>query len=178
MRSPTSPAPPKPDTTPERPPSHAPPNWRRMVGSSIPDTITGVVGDHATFVSPTMAGAAAPWWGQSTHTLGFFVDEPHRIIPTLFVHRYLRRRHSRYRSRGAGVEVLTGVRSAAQTPETDRPPHSAEPRRARTQPPRASTGPTPTPYHIVRRLTIRPHSTRKSDMPHTIRRGISHLLSL
>ena len=98
-----------------------------------------------------MAGAATPWWGQSTHTLGFFVDEPHRIIPTLFVQHYRSRRHSCYRSRGAGVEVLTGVRSAAQTPETDRPTHSAEPRRARSQPPRASTGPKPMPYHIVRR---------------------------
>ena len=47
----------------------------------MPDTTTGVVGDHATFVSPAMAGVATPWWGQSTHTLGFFVDEPHPHHP-------------------------------------------------------------------------------------------------
>ena len=36
----------------------------------------GMVGDHATLVSPSMARAAAPWWGEPRGTDGFFVDEP------------------------------------------------------------------------------------------------------
>ena len=35
-----------------------------------------MVGDHATLVSPAMARAAAPWWGEPRGTDGFFVDEP------------------------------------------------------------------------------------------------------
>ncbi len=37
---------------------------------------SGMVGDHATLVSPAMARAAAPWWGEPRGTDGFFVDEP------------------------------------------------------------------------------------------------------
>ena len=36
----------------------------------------GVVGDHATLVSPAMARVAAPWWGSGEEAGGFFVDEP------------------------------------------------------------------------------------------------------
>ena len=37
---------------------------------------SGMVGDRATLVSPAMARAAAPWWGEPRGTDGFFVDEP------------------------------------------------------------------------------------------------------
>ena len=46
----------------------------------------------------------------------------------------------RPRSRGAGGALVTGVRSAAETPDSAGHPRSAEPRRVRDQPLRVSAG--------------------------------------
>ena len=46
----------------------------------------------------------------------------------------------RLRSRGACRALVTGVRSAAETPDSASSSHSAEPRRVRDQPLRASSG--------------------------------------
>jgi len=39
-------------------------------------SVTAVVGDHDTFVIPSLAAVATPWWGRMVITPGLLVDEP------------------------------------------------------------------------------------------------------